>query len=257
MQEFLQGRQWMDLELAGKTFIVTGGTDGLGLATARALIAEGANVFITGRTAEKFARAQLSLGDAGSKMAFLAGDNADSQLPHRLLAAVIQRWSRLDGLFISVGGPPAGKALAITDDIWRESFESVFLGAVRLVRELSSAMNDGGAIALVLAVSAKEAAPMIAISNGLRPGLGLLVKNFADELGPRRIRINALLPGMFATERMKHLFKDKAPDPSTVSLRRFGDPAEFGRMAAVLLSSAASYVTGAAISIDGGQMKVL
>lgn len=159
--------------------------------------------------------------------------------------AVMERWGRLDGLLVSVGSPPAGKALTIGDETWRAAFGSVFLGAVRLVRELSPAIADGGAIALVLAVSAKEAAPMIAISSGLRPGLGLLAKNFADELGPRHVGINALLPGMFATERMQHLFKDKAPDLSPVSLRRFGDPAEFGHMAAILLSPAASYVTGA------------
>jgi 3-oxoacyl-[acyl-carrier protein] reductase len=98
---------------------------------------------------------------------------------------------------------------------------------------------------------------VVPISNGLRPGLGLLVKNFADELGPRNIRVNALLPGMFATARVKYLFRNKAPDTSALSLQRMGDPAEFGRMAAVILSSAASYVTGAAIGIDGGQMKTL
>jgi 3-oxoacyl-[acyl-carrier protein] reductase len=197
------------------------------------------------------------LADDAGKLSFLAGDNADSNLPIRLKAVVMERFGRLDGLLISVGGPPAGKALSITDETWRTAFESVFLGAIRLVRDLSPAMTEGGAIALVLAVSAKEAAPLIPISSGLRPGLGLLVKNFADELGHRNIRINALLPGMFATTRMKHLFKDNAPDISAVSLRRVGDPAEFGRMAAILLSPVASYVTGAAVGIDGGQMKML
>jgi len=247
----------MDLGLDGKTFIVTGGTAGLGLATVRALIAEGANVLVTGRTEEKFHRARESLTDGAHRIAYLAGDNADPDLPRRVKAAVMERWGRLDGLLVSVGGPPAGKALAIPDETWRAAFESVFLGAVRLVRELSPAIAAGGAIALVLAVSAKEAAPLIAISSGLRPGLGLLTKNFADELGPRHVRINALLPGMFATERMRHLFKDNAPDLSPVSLRRVGDPAEFGRMAAILLSPAASYVTGAAIAIGGGRMTMM
>ena len=247
----------MDLRLNGKVFIVTGGTAGLGLATARALITEGANVLVTGRTEDRFLRARESLVTDAHRIAYLAGDNADPELPNRLKAAVLERWGRLDGLLVSVGGPPAGNALAIMDETWRAAFESLFLGAVRLVRDLSSTIEEGGAIALVLAVSAKEAAPMIAISSGLRPGLGLLVKNFADELGPSNIRINALLPGMFATERMQQLFKDIAPDISPVSLQRVGDPEEFGRMAAVLLSPIASYVTGAAIAIDGGQMKVL
>jgi 3-oxoacyl-[acyl-carrier protein] reductase len=247
----------MDLELADKTFIVTGGTDGLGLATTKCLIAEGANVLVTGRTKEKFLRAQAALGERADKIAFLSGDNADAELPARLRTAVMERWGRLDGLLVSVGGPPAGKALTTDDDAWRQAFESVFLGAVRLVRDLSAVMSDGGAIALVLAVSAKEAAPTLPISSGLRPGLALLAKNFADELGPRNIRINALLPGMFGTERVKHLLGNKEPPTSNLALKRIGDPAEFGRMATVLLSSAASYVTGAAIGIDGGHLKFL
>jgi 3-oxoacyl-[acyl-carrier protein] reductase len=143
------------------------------------------------------------------------------------------------------------------DETWRSAFESVFLGAVRMVRELSAVLPDGGAIVLVLATSAKSAISAIPISNGLRPGLAMLVKTFADELGLRNIRINALLPGMFATERVKHLQKDKSPDVSGVSLNRIGNPEEFGRMATVLLSSAASYVTGAALLIDGGQTKAI
>jgi 3-oxoacyl-[acyl-carrier protein] reductase len=245
----------MDLELADKTFIVTGGTDGLGLATAKCLIAEGANVLVTGRTEEKFLRAQAALGERAGKIAFLAGDNADAGLPARLRTAVIGRWGRLDGLLVSVGGPPAGKALTTDDEAWRGAFESIFLGTVRLVRDLSAVMSDGGAIALVLAVSAREAAPAVPISSGLRPGLALLAKNFADELGPRNIRINALLPGLFATGRVRQLLENREPPTSNLALQRIGDPAEFGRMATVLLSQASSYVTGAAIAIDGGHLK--
>lgn len=247
----------MDLQLADKTFIVTGGTDGLGLATARCLVAEGANVMVTGRTEAKFVRARAMLGERADKIAFLAADNADAELPARLRAAVMERWGRLDGLLVSVGGPPAGKALTTDDDTWRRSFESIFLGTVRLVRDLSAVMSDGGAIALVLAVSAKEAAPMFPISSGLRPGLALLAKNFADELGPRNIRINTLLPNLFGTDRVKHVLGASEAPTSNLALKRIGDPAEFGRMATILLSPVASYVTGAAIGIDGGHLKSL
>lgn len=248
----------MDLHISGKTFIVTGGTDGLGFATAKSLLAEGANVFVTGRTQAKFQAAQQALGpEADGRLAFLAGDNADPGFAQRLRQAVMERWGRLDGLLVSVGGPPAGKALATDDDTWRRAFESVFLGAVRLVRELSPAIGEGGAIALVLATSAKEMAPIMPISSGLRPGLALLTKNFADELGPRNIRVNALLPGIFGTGRVRQLLGDKQPDLSAQALKRIGDPEEFGRTATFLLSPAASYMTGAAIAVDGGLMKVL
>ncbi len=247
----------MDLELAGKTFVVTGGTDGLGLATAQCLLAEGAKVLVTGRSEEKYLRVRETLGGSDERLAFVAGDNADAGLPARLRTAVLERWGRLDGLLVSVGGPPTGQVLTTDDATWRGAFESVFLGTVRLMRDLSVAMSDGGAIVLVLAVSAKEAAPALPISNGLRPGLAMLTKSFADELGARRIRVNALLPNLFSTGRVQRLLGDKEPPTANISLGRVGDPAEFGRMATVLLSSVASYVTGAAIPIDGGQLKCL
>ncbi|HEX8609890.1 MAG TPA: SDR family oxidoreductase [Telluria sp.] len=247
----------MDLGLAGKAFIVTGGTDGLGFATVQSLVAEGANVLVTGRTHEKYTRACKVLGSGAEMTIFEPGDNADPALPARLQHAVLARWGRLDGLLVSAGGPAPGRALSTDDDMWRSAFESVFLGAVRLVRDLSAVMEDGGAIALVLATSAREMAPGIPISSGLRPGLALLMKNFAEELGPRNIRVNALLPGMFATDRVKQLLADTSPDTSGLTLKRMGEPVEFGKMATVMLSSAASYVTGAAIAVDGGQVKVL
>ena len=247
----------MDLDLAGKAFIVTGGTDGLGLAAARALLDEGASVLVSARSEGKFADLRAALGDQADRIGYLQGDNADAGLPERLRAAVLDRWERLDGLLVSVGGPPPGKALTTDDGAWRDAFESVFLGAVRLVRDLSPAMADGGAIALVLAISAKEASLTLPISNGLRPGLAMLVKSFADELGSRGIRVNALLPNLFATDRMRRLLDGGEPPVASIALKRMGEPAELGRMAAVLLSPIASYVTGAAISIDGGQLKSL
>ena len=246
----------MDLELSGKAFIVTGGTNGLGLATAQALLAENANVLVSSLSEGKLADLRASRR-GGDRVAFLQGDNADPALPDRLREEVLDRWGRLDGMLISVGGPPPGKALATDDGAWRDSFESVFLGTVRLVRELAPAMADGSAIALILAISAKEASSDIPISNGLRPGLAMLVKSFAEELGPRSIRINALLPNLFATDRTKRVLDGRDPPVENIALKRMGEPAELGRMATVLLSPVASYVTGAAISIDGGQLKSL
>ncbi len=248
----------MDLQLAGKVFVVTGGTGGLGLATAACLIQEGAKVLVTGRTEDKFADVQRNLKDKADQIVFLAGDNADASLPGRVRDTVLECWGRLDGILVSVGGPPSGKVMSTGDDVWREQFESVFLGAVRLVRELAPSIADGGAILLALAASAKEAAPNLPVSNGFRPGLAMVAKNFAEELGPRNIRVNSLLTGgVFATDRMKNLFKDKEPPTGNLSLKRIADPVEFGRIAAVLLSPIASYMTGAAVALDGGQVKSL
>ena len=247
----------MDLGLAGKAFIVTGGTDGLGLATARTLPEEDAGLLVSGRSENRFATLRTTRGEAGDRIAFVAGGNADPALPDRLRSAVLDRWGRLDGLLASVGGPPATWVLATDDAAWRDAFEGVFLGAVRLMRDLSPAIADGGGIVTILAISTKEASPMLPISNSLRPGLAMLAKSHAAELGPRAIRVNALLPNLFATDRVKRVIGDGAPPVEDIALGRMGEPAELGRMVTVLLSPVASFITGTALSIDGGQLRSL
>src|SRR5438067_1281514 len=118
----------MDLGLAGRVYVVTGGTKGLGFATAKALVADGADVVVSSRSQESVDRAVAALGD---NSVGVAADNADPTTPERLAAAAIGRWGRLDGALISVGGPPGTDALGATDDQWRSSFESVFMGVIR------------------------------------------------------------------------------------------------------------------------------
>jgi 3-oxoacyl-[acyl-carrier protein] reductase len=121
---------------------------------------------------------------------------------------------------------------------------------------------DGGSVAWVLSSSVRSPIPGLAISNGLRPGLAGLAKTLADELGPRGVRVNGLLPGRIATDRTVAL-DDVGGDPeaarrrseSAIPLGRYGEPAEFGRVAAFVLSPAASYLTGAMIPVDGGLLR--
>jgi 3-oxoacyl-[acyl-carrier protein] reductase len=160
-----------------------------------------------------------------------------------------------------VGGPPPGTAASATDEQWRAAFESVFLGAVRGVREIAGRLSAGGAVGLVLSTSARSPITGLGISNGLRPGLAMVAKDVADEYGPRGVRCFALMPGRIATDRTRRL--DAGADPEAVArsrasipLGRYGDPEEFGRVAAFLLSPAASYVTGCTLPIDGGLLRV-
>ena len=247
----------MDLGLAGKVFLVTGGSRGLGRASAEALLAEGAQVVVAARTEATVRATAGELGCLG-----VAGDLGDPATAACLVDAALSSYGRLDGALLSVGGPPAGAALSLTDEQWLSAFSSVFLGAVRLTRSVVDALPpEGGSLAFVLSTSVKAPIPGLAASNGLRPGLAMLAKTMADELGPRGVRVNGLLPGRVLTDRIRELDGD---DPKTqernsagIPLRRYGDPAEFGRVAAFVLSPAASYLTGAMIPVDGGAVRAL
>jgi 3-oxoacyl-[acyl-carrier protein] reductase len=248
----------MDLGLAGRVYVLTGGTKGLGFATARCLVDDGARVVVSSRSQESVDAAVAELGrDAAVGV---AADNADPATPERLVATARSEWGRLDGALISVGGPPGTDAMGASDEQWRAAFESVFLGAVRITRALMPHLNEGSAVGLVLSSSAKSPVGGIEISNGLRPGLAMWAKQVADEFGPRGVRVFSLLPGRVLTDRILALTPDAADRDrlaASIPLRRLGEPAEFGRVAAFLLSPAASYLTGLVVPVDGGALRAL
>ena len=286
----------MDLGLRDRVYLVTGGSRGLGFAGAQALVADGARVVLSAphEATASSAAARLAQDAAeADPVAWVVADNADPATPGRLIGAARDRFGRLDGALISVGGSPPGTLATTTDDAWRSAFESVFLGAVRLARILATDLDGrdldgtdlngtdldgtdlsggdegrtgtgsltgtGGSIVFVLASSVRVPLAELAISNGLFPGLAGVVKTLAGELGPAGIRVNGVLPVRIATDRVRELDALRG-DPDEVRarlsehipLRRYGEPEEFGRAAAFLLSPAASYITGAMIPVDGG-----
>ncbi|MGB9378290.1 MAG: SDR family oxidoreductase [Mycobacteriales bacterium] len=250
----------MDLGLAGRVYVISGGSRGLGRATAEVLVAEDARVVLGARDAEAVERAAQELGGAAHAVGVTA-DLAQSSAAHRLVDAAHNAYSGLDGALISVGGPPPGTALEASEDDWRAAFDSVFLGSLRLARAVAGQLGEGGSIALVLSTSVRSPIAGLAISNGLRPGLAMLVKQLADELGPQGIRVNGLLPGRVATDRTLSLDtgdpQARARNEAGIPLRRYGEPAEFGRAAAFLLSPAASYITGTILAVDGGALRAI
>ncbi|MGC0415005.1 SDR family oxidoreductase [Embleya sp. AB8] len=253
----------MDLGLRDRVYLVTGGTRGLGFATARALVDDGARVVVTGRDEKRAAEAVAALGGPEQALG-IAADNGDSGTAERLVAAALARFERLDGALVSVGGPPPGAITAVEDDQWRDAFESVFLGAVRLARATAAALPAGGSIGFVLSSSVRQPIPGLGVSNGLRPGLAMVAKTLADELGPRGVRVFGLLPGRIDTDRVRELDElsgdadaTRARQAQAIPLARYGTPEEFGRVAAFTLSPAASYLTGVMIPIDGGLARTL
>lgn len=259
----------MDLGLTGRTFVVTAASSGLGRASAAALVAEGARVVVVARRGEVLADVVAGLDAArtqdGPAAVAMPADVADPSTGPRAAALALETFGRLDGALVSVGGPPAGSVRTTTAAQWRGAFDSVFLAALGVTEAVLQAGTAADlAIGWVLSTSVKSPVGGLAASNGLRPGLGLLVKQLADEVGPDGTRIVGLMPGRIDTERVQHL-DGLADDPAAarraaeagIPLRRYGQPEEFGRVAAFVLSPAASYLTGCVLPIEGGALRTL
>ena len=249
----------MDLGLGGRGYLLTGASRGLGLATARALVADGARVLVSSRSAGSVDAAAADLGENASGV---VADLADPGAADTLVTTALERLGRVDGVLVSVGGPAPGTVLDTAEDDWRAAVDSVLLGPLRLLRALVPHLSAGAAIGMVLSTSVRQPIGHLAISNALRPGLAMTLKALADELGPRGIRVVGLMPGTIATDRITEI-EAASGDPAAmragteagIPLRRVGEPDEFGRVAAFLLSPAAGYVTGTMVAVDGGVLR--
>jgi 3-oxoacyl-[acyl-carrier protein] reductase len=262
----------MDLGLAHKVAMVGGASKGLGFAVARALAAEGAHVVIAGRDEDAIERAAATINAAaGGRALGVAADLSKADAITRWMAAASDRFGGVDLLFANTGGPPAGTALSFDDMGWQNAFELLLLSVIRTVRLVVPSMRErgGGAILVGTSSTVKEPFPNLALSNVMRSGVTSLVKTLSIELAPERIRVNSLLPGRISTDRLAELDEIHAKTAgvtlaeqqrrggSSIPIGRYGAPDEFGRAGAFLLSDAASYITGAALQVDGGLIKGL
>lgn len=256
----------MDLQLSERVVVVTGGTSGLGRAVAEALVAEGARVVVAARTARDVAATVDHLGDAAIGV---VADLTDPAAPTAVTEAARDRWNRIDGAFISHGGPPPSSALELDDERLDRSLSVAAAGPIRLLRHLGREADDGASLVVLTSVSSIEPIAGIAGSNVARPAVWGYAKMLADEVGPRGVRVNAILPGRFQTGRLEELWQaraaangttpdqERAADEAGIALRRIGDPAELGALASFLLSPRSGYLTGTAVRMDGGSVRGL
>ena len=262
----------MDLGLKNKVAMVGGASKGLGFAVARALAEEGALVSIASRDGDAVRKAADAIAAATSgKTLANAVDLSNADAIAAWHSATLKEFGAVDLLYANTGGPPAGTALGFDDAAWQAAFDALLMSVLRSVRLVVPSMRarGGGAILVGTSSTVKEPVPNLALSNVMRSGVTALVKTLSLELAPDRIRINTLLPGRIATDRLTYLDglnaqkagisveDQKKRATSAIPFGRYGEPAEFGRAGAFLLSDAASYITGAALQVDGGLLKGL
>ena len=262
----------MDLNLRGKVAMVGGASKGLGYAVARALAADGAHVSIASRNHQRIeAAAERIAQDTGNAVLATAADLASPDAIARWHRATLDRFGGIDLLFTNAGGPPAGRVLDFDDAAWQSAFELLVLGVVRQIRLVVPAMQarGGGAILMSTSSAVKEPIANIALSNVLRASVAALAKTLALELAASRIRVNQLVPGRIGTDRVQEIDainaqkagispeEQRQRSAATIPMGRYGEPDEFGRVAAFLLSDAAAYVTGASVQVDGGLVRGL
>lgn len=254
----------MDLGLDGSRALVGGGSRGLGAAIAAALASEGARVAVTARSADRLSEHASAIGAIP-----IAADLSTEEGPLAAVNGAVDRLGGLDLLVVNTGGPPPGTFADVTEEQWRAAIDGTLLSTLRLIRHALPALRAGNApaILVVLSSSVREPIPALVTSNLLRPGLTGLIKTLVTEIAP--IRINGIAPGRVATDRVAANDQLRARRAGTsveeiqrqaiarIPAGRYGGPEEVGRVAAFLLSPAASYVDGSILSVDGGMSRSL
>jgi NAD(P)-dependent dehydrogenase (short-subunit alcohol dehydrogenase family) len=253
----------VDLELAGQVVLITGGTDGLGLALARQLVAEGASVAICGRNEERLSAAVAGLEAAGGDAVGVQADVEHAEDIRRFVEAAVARWDRIDGIVHNAGRSAAGPLESTDDATWEGDLQLKLMGAVRLTRlALPHLRQRQGAAVFTLAMAAKAPGPASTPSAVSRAAGMALMKALSKELGPDGVRCNAILIGLIESGQWVRSaaaagvelpeFYDRMAAGAGIPLGRVGRAEEFADLACFLLSARSSYLTGTAINLDGG-----
>lgn len=257
----------MDLSLGGRSVLVTGGSSGVGWATARALLAEGANVTICARDGTRLETAgtELVARWGETRVLWRKCDVLEGDEVAELIGAVERRFGRLDALINNAGEGRTGTFMATTDNQWMEELHLKFSSVVLPTRAALPLLKiSGGAVVNINAVLGRQPEPHMVATSAARAGLLNLSRSLAREFGSSGVRINTLLLGLISTgqwhrrwemsnvsiseeEWMTGLARERG-----VALGRAGKAEEVAAAAVFLASPAASYITGATLEVDGG-----
>jgi 3-oxoacyl-[acyl-carrier protein] reductase len=260
----------MDLGLRQKRALVTTASRGLGLATARALGEEGAYVAMAGRdiaTLEREAEA-IRASRAGDVLP-LKMDLEDPDSIAKGVDEVLARWGGIDILVANTPGTEAGPFVSIDREGWKQAIDTTIIPVVELMRRVIPSMKaaGGGRILCITTIGVKTAQPSMVLSNATRLAITGIAKTASVEHAQDNILVNTICPGPIDTDRMVSLIdateKEKGVSRDEaqaiwldeVPLGRMGSSKDFGKLAAVLVSDVASYVTGTAVAVDGGKAR--
>lgn len=263
----------MDLLLQQKVVLVTGASQGLGKAVATLFAKEGATVFISSRSKEKLEQAKQAIIEETNhhEIYVIPCDMSDAAQIEQLVDTVVNQAGTIDVLINNAGGPPAGKFLDLTDDIWMKSVEQNLLSVVRATRHVLPHMQkqQAGRIVNITSSSIKQSIDNLIVSNTLRPGVYGLTKSLAQEFADENILVNTVGPGKIATDRMTQLLENTAETTGKsfaeveaealkeIPLGRLGTPEEFATAVVFLASFANTYITGQQLIVDGASIKAL
>lgn len=252
----------MDLGLQGKVALVTGATSGLGLASAKALSAEGVAVALCGRRGDLAQQEAERLGNAIG----IAADITQPDAPQRIVDATIEAFGRIDILVGSTGGPPPGTASDTPADAYDAALALLVKPMVRLAHLVLPSMRTAGwgRVVFVTSTVVREPVPMLVLSDSVRMAVHGFAKALSKQLASDGVTVNCVMPGRIATDRVASLDQAaagasgrsvdeiQAAARRSIPAGRYGDPAEFGAAVAFLCSDRAAYITGTSLPVDGG-----
>lgn len=258
----------MDLGLAGKVAMVGAASRGLGAAIARILAEEGCTVEICSRSLDRVQHtAEVIASNTGQAVVGSAVDVADSDAIRDWVAAAAERHGQIDIVIPNAGGPPAGTFADVAPEDWDAGYALTLRSAMTFAHAVRPHLADGAAMLYLTSSSVREPISTLVLSNVFRAGVAALAKTLASEWAADGIRVNQLIPGRIATERLDELDayvaqgsgetieQVQARIKAAIPLGRYGAPEEFANAAVFLVSPAASFITGATLAVDGGALK--
>ena len=247
-------------KLEGKIALVTGANSGIGLATAKSFVTEGAYVYITGRRDSELARAAAAIA---SNVTAVAGDVSKPADLDRLFAQILREKGRLDIVFANAGVAKFAPLGTITEEFYDSIFDVNVKGLLFTVQKALPLMPEGGSIIVNASVVASKGLPANSVYSATKAAVRSFARTWTTDLKSRRIRVNAVSPGSIDTPGLNDLLASsevgeqrRKAITSAVPLGRFGTSDEIAKAVVFLASDDASYVTGAELFVDGGFAQV-